>query len=183
MTPFQEELYRLFQDARKESNAFTSVEEDQGGDLQKIVRFAQKWDFKIKYDKLIEERDAAKLKYERDKLVIAKKATQYVIRELIPIIDQMFILQSNVEKNSPLEKGVQLVLDNAEQILLRRKGGIIRPSIGEELDPAKHKAISAEEVPGHRGNTISEVYRYGYFVLGTIIREAEVKVKCGSSVG
>ena len=180
MTPFQEELYRLFQDARKESNAFTSVEEDQGGDLQKIVRFAKKWDFKSKYDKLLEEKEAAKLKYDRDKLVIAKKATQYVVRELVLIIDQVFILQSNTENNSPLGKGIQLMLDNLEQILLRRKGGIIRPSIGEELDPTKHKAISAEEVPGHRGNTISEVYRYGYYVLGIIIREAEVKVKCGS---
>jgi len=180
MTPFQEELYRLFQDARKETNAFTSAAEDQGGDLQKIVKFAEKWDFKSQHDKLAEEKTALQKKYDRDKLLIAKKATQYVIRELCPIIDQVFILQNNVEKNGPLDRGTLLMLENLERILTQRKGGIIRPKIGDELDPAKHKAIAAEEIAGHRGNTISEVCRYGYFVLGTVIREAEVKVRCGT---
>ena len=36
-----------------------------------------------------------------------------------------------------------------------------------------------QEIRDNAGNTISEIYRYGYFVLGQVIREAEVKVKCG----
>lgn len=179
MTPFQETLYRLLQDSRKESNAFTSLEEDSGNDLQKIVAFSKEWDFKSKYDLLSKEHESLKHRSEKEKLVIAKKATQYVIKELVPIIDQLFILQNNVEKNSPQDKGLQLIIENLEQILVRRKGGIIRPQVGDELDPQKHKAIAAEEVPNQRGTVVSEVYRYGYQVLGAIVREAEVKVRCG----
>jgi len=180
MTPFQEGLYRLIQDARKESNAFTTSEEDRGGDMQKIVKFSQQWDYKSKYDKLLEEYEDVKRQYERDKVLIAKKATQHVIKEIVPIMDQVFTLRFNVDEKSSLGRGTQLILDNLEQIFTRRKGGIIRPKIGDELDPKQHKAIAAEEVPGHRYNTIAEVYRYGYYILGAVIREAEVKVRCGT---
>jgi len=179
MTPFEEELFRLVQDCRKESNAFTSEEEDSGNDINKIVRFARKWDYKEKFDQKIQDYEAQLTQANKEKLVIARKATKDLVKELIPIIDETFILYKLVEAGTPIERGVKLMLANLEEILTRRKGAIIRPILGEELDPNRHKAISAEEVAGHNGNTISEVYRYGYIVMGQVVREAEVKVKCG----
>lgn len=179
MTPFQEELYRLVQNTRKETNAFTSADEDSGNDVQKIISFSNTWDYKDKYDKQVKELNNAVEQAEKEKLTIAKKATKDLIKELLPIIDEIFILHNLVEQGTAIERGIKLMLINLEELLTRRKGSIIKPKIDEELDPARHKAISAVEVPGHHGNTISEVYRYGYSVLGQVVREAEVKVKCG----
>ena len=50
MTPFQEDLYRLIQDVRNSTSPFTSAEEDAGSDVQLIVKFSNKWDFKGNYD-------------------------------------------------------------------------------------------------------------------------------------
>lgn len=181
MSPFQEELYRLIQDARKDSTAFTTAEQDAGNDVQRILKFAQKWDFKQKYEEQSKELDSIKKQYEQDKLALARKATRDILKELIPVIDQLQSLSKGLEESSPgstLERGIKLILANIEDILTRRKGGVIRPKLGEELDPVQHKAISVEEVAKHIGTTVSEVYRFGYFILGQVVREAEVRVRC-----
>jgi molecular chaperone GrpE len=179
MTPFQEELYALFQEAKSEATAFTTEAQDAGGDMQKIINFSNKWDFKNEYHKSEKAFTEYKARTEREKLVLAHQATKALIKELIPVIDDCFTLMNLVEKGSSLERGVKIILTNLEKILTRRKGCIIIPEIGESADPEKHRFIEAEEVVGHIGNTVSQVYRYGYSVLGQIIREAEVKVKCG----
>jgi molecular chaperone GrpE len=179
MTPFQEHLYRLVQDAKKESNAFTSSDEDAGNETHKIVKFSQKWDFKDKYEVTLAEKEKLEAKYTRDMHQREEKITKSLIKELLPIMDEMFLLSKFADEGSPLDKGIKITLSNLEKFLHRHQGGIIRPAIGEELDPVKHQAVSAEQDPKHHGNTVSEVYRYGYFVLGKVVREAEVKVKCG----
>lgn len=183
MTPFQEELYRLIQEAKKESNAFTTPTEEAGNETHKIIKFAQKWDFKDRFEKLSAEKEQLQSSYEKEQQSIIDKTTKILIKELIPIIDEVIILLKFAKEGSPLERGLKLVLSNFEKLLQRRKGGVIRPQIGQVLDPIKHQAISAEQVPNHYGNTISEIYRYGYFILGQVIREAEVKVKCGIKNG
>jgi len=179
MTPFQEELYQLIQDAKKESNAFTTSDEDAGNATHKIIKFAQKWDYKSKYDNLEQEKNNLEAKYNKEKKEVVDKVTKDIVKELIPIIDEIVILAKFATEGSPLERGIKLTLSNFEKFLKRRDGGIIRPKLGQELDPVRHQAISAEHVTNHHGNTVSEIYRYGYFVLQQVIREAEVKVKCG----
>ncbi len=179
MTPFQEELYRLIQETKKESNAFTSSSEDAGNETHKIIKFAQKWDFKDKFEKLSQEKEQLQSKYDKEQKIAVDKATKSLVKELVPIIDEIIILAKFTKEGSPVERGIKLILSNIEKLLQRRSGGVIRPQIGQALDPVKHQAISAEQAANHYGNTISEVYRYGYFVLGQVIREAEVKVKCG----
>lgn len=179
MTPFQEELYRLVQDSKKETNAFTSAEEDSGNEISKIIKFSQKWDFKDKFNKLNQEMAALNERVNKELKIANEKIGRNFFKELTPIIDELFVVSRLVEPNSPSERGLRIATSNLEKMLSRREGGLIRPKIGEELDPLRHKAIAAEEVPGHIGNTVSEVCRYGYYVLGQVIREAEVKVKCG----
>lgn len=179
MTPFQEELYRLIQDCKKQSNAFTTAEEDSGNEVSRIIKFSQKWDFKDQHDKLTTEMNSLNDKIMKELKVVNEKITRSIMKELAPIIDELFVLAKLIDPNSALDRGFKITLANLEKLLLRREGSIIRPRIGEEMDPIKHKAIAAEEVLGHTGNTISEVYRFGYSALGQVIREAEVKVKCG----
>lgn len=179
MTPFQEELYRLLQDTRKGVDPFATHDEDAATDIQRIVGFSEKWDCKSQLEKLQQDLKLAQEKAELDKKSGMTKVVKALIKEVVPIIDEIFLLQNFVDRGSPIDKGLQIILANFEKYLANKEGGIIRPQVGEDLDPSKHKAVSAEEVVGHRGNTISQVYRYGYFVLNQIVREAEVKVTCG----
>jgi molecular chaperone GrpE len=179
MTPFQEELYRLIQDLKQEASPFTSSAEDAGSETHKIIKFAQKWDFKEKHDLLSKEKEQMESKFTKEQQMVTDKLTKNLVKELVPIVDEVFILSKFTPEGTPLERGIKLMLTNIERFLKRRDGGIIRPTIGQELDPVRHQAISAEQVPNHHGNTISEIYRYGYYVMGQVVREAEVKVKCG----
>lgn len=179
MTPFEEELYRLNQELKSDANAFTSSAEDAGNATQKIIRFAQKWDFKEKYEALAKEKDQLEERYAREHKEIADKITKTLTKELLPIIDELFTLINISKVGSPIERSLKIILGNFEKFLVRRDGGIIRPQLGEELDPVRHQAVSAEQDPKHHGNTISEIFRYGYFVMNQVVREAEVKVKCG----
>jgi len=181
MTPFQEELYRLVQDMRKNVSPFTSAAQDSGSDLQRIVEFANKWDYKTKFDILETESKTQLEKLNKEKEEAILNSTKKVVKELLPIIDEVFLFAKYVEKGTTLDRGVKLMISNLEKILSRRKGGMIIPKVGEELDPNRHKAVEAEEIEGATRITIKEVYRYGYYLYGTVVREAEVKVICGLS--
>jgi molecular chaperone GrpE (heat shock protein) len=179
MTPFQEELYRLVQDIRKKTDPFTSPEQDAATDLQKIVEFANKWDFKTKFDVTRANTEKALKLAKRENQVSALNAYLSMAKEFIPIVDQAYIMLKHVDINSSLGRGAQLILSHMEDVFTSRGGTVIRPSIEDIFDPKIHKAVSAEEKPGHRGNTVSEIYRFGYTLFGKVIREAEVKVTCG----
>lgn len=179
MTPFEEDLYRLLQDSKKQIDAFSSAEQDAALDLQKILQFSAKWDFKSKYDKVAKDYDELKTKFNKEKELFGLQATRSVMKEFILILDECFMLEKFVAKGSELERAVRLIISNMEKMLTRRGGGIIKPVIGEEADPSKHRFIEAEEVKGYSGNTVDKVFRYGYYVMGQVVREAEVKVKCG----
>lgn len=179
MNLFQEELYRLVQECKKESNAFTSSEEDSGNEVDKIIKFSQKWDFKEKHDKLFNELSSLNEKVNRELKIANEKIGRNFFKELIPIMDELFTLSKIISSDPLIDRGIKIILVNIERLLERKNGYIIKPKFGEEMNPAFHKVIMAEEVVGHSGNTVSEVYRYGYVVLGQVLREAEIKVKCG----
>lgn len=183
MTPFEEALYRFVQECKESSDAFTSPEEDSASEMQLTMSFARKWDFKDKYEQEKKKGEELEQQLTRDRDTISSSSIKKMVREIIPIIDEMFILKTEVDKldNRPLQRGAAIILENMEALLTTRNGSIIRPCVGEEFNPAKHKAISAEEVAGQRTTVISEVLRYGYSVCGQVVREAEVKVRCGLS--
>lgn len=178
MTPFQEELYRLIQDCKLENNAFTSPQEDVGNEITKLVGFSNEWDFKEKYDTLKKDNDKLQAELQLFKVNSETKITKSITQEIVPIIDDLFLLLSVSKENPSIYKTIKLLLVNIEGFLRRHEGGIIRPKAGEVFDPLKHKAVSVVETSSGQGSTIEEVYRAGFFIKNTVLREAEVKVRC-----
>lgn len=195
MTPFQQELFELIKQSKNDINPFSTETEEAGKDIQRISDFATKWDFKDKFENVAREYLNLKERVDKDKKEVEFTSLRSILKEIILIMDEVLALQTAIENTlksryateeyrillDPIKKGFSLISSNLESILTRRQGGIILPTIGEPLDPSKHKAISAEHKPGFRGNFISEVYRPGYYVLNKVIREAEVKVTCGTA--
>jgi molecular chaperone GrpE (heat shock protein) len=183
VTPFQEALYRLLQEVKQEATAFTSASEDAGNETHKIIKFAQNWDFKTQHDELAEENKKLKVKILQERQLLLSKVTKALVKELVPIMDELFTLAHITQDGTPVDRGLKISLNNFEKFLERHDGGLIKPKLGDPIDPTKHQVIKAEQDPTHYGNTVAEVYRYGYTILGQVIREAEVKVKCGISKG
>lgn len=178
MTPFQEELYRLIQDCKNENNAFTSSQEDAGNEITRLIKFSNDWDVREKFDNAQKELEILKNRFAAEKLEIEAKAIRSITKELIPIVDDLFLLLK-VATGTSAEKTIKLLILNFESYLQRHEGALIRPKIGEALDPVKHKAVAVVEAPVHVGSTVEEVYRVGYSIKKQVLREAEVKVKCG----
>jgi len=180
MTPFQEELYRLIQDCKQESNAFTSAQEDTGNEVTRLIKFANEWDFKNKFETLQKAHEQLNAKLSLEKAEAETRTIRAITRELIPIVDDLFLLLKVSAETAAINKTVKLLLVNFESYLRRHEGGFIRPKIGEALNPTKHKAVAVVEVPLAVDSTIEEVYRIGYFIKNQVLREAEVKVRCAA---
>lgn len=178
MTPFQEELYRLIQDCKLESNAFTSSQEDAGNEITRLMKFSTSWDFKDKYEAAKKENEELQAKLAAERASVEAKTIKNITQELIPIIDDLFLLLEVSSENLAIKKTVRLLLSNCEAFLRRHEGGIIKPKIGEALNPVKHKAVAVVETNVGVGTIIEEVFRVGYFVKNQVLREAEVKVRC-----
>lgn len=178
MKPFEEALYRLLQDCKQESNAFTSAQEDAGNEVTRLIKFAEEWDFKAKFENVNKANEQLNAKLAQEKAEAETRAIRAVTRELIPIVDDLFLLLKVSAEDAAINKTVKLLLVNFESYLRRHDGGFIRPKIGEALNPTKHKAVSVIEAPLAVTSTIEEVYRIGYMIKNQVLREAEVKVRC-----
>lgn len=180
MTPFQENLYRLIQDCKQESNAFTSSQEDTGNEVTRLIKFAEEWDYKTKFENLQKTNEQLNAKLAQEKAEAETRAIRTVTRELIPIVDDLFLLHKLTEENVAINKTVKLLLVNFESFLRRHDGSIIKPKIGEAFNPTKHKAVAVVEVSVQCESAIEEVYRVGYMIKSHVLREAEVKVRCAT---
>jgi molecular chaperone GrpE (heat shock protein) len=178
MTPFQEELFRLIQDCKQESNAFTSSQEDAGNEITRLSKFSEEWDFKSKFENVQKINEQLNNKLAQEKIEAETRAIRTITKELIPIVDDLFLLLKVSAEDAAINKTVKLLLVNFESYLRRHDGAFIRPKIGEALNPIKHRAVAVVEAPLAVTSTIEEVYRIGYIIKNQVLREAEVKVRC-----
>jgi len=180
MTPFQEELYRLVQNIKKSQNPFSSEAQEAGTDINQIIAFAEKWDFKAKYEALKEHNKNALTLAKNENKLLTVKAVRKLTNEFIPIVDQAYAMRKYVEPDTDLARGLNVIISNMEEIFTRNHGQVIVPVVGEDLDPSLHKAVEAEQSNEFAGTRVAEVYRYGYSIMGVILRPAEVKVVYGT---
>jgi len=178
VTPFEEELFRLLQNARSSVNPFSSQEEDAAKDIQLITAFAKKWDVKKPYEDALVKIEELSKRLERDAQQLTKSLSVSLLKEIIPIIDSAEQLTRYLDPSSTLSIAVEFIVEQLGKILSKRDGQVIIPQVGEPFNPTMHSAISAERSndPYKNVNTVAEVMRNGYSALGQVIRPAEVKV-------
>ncbi len=122
------------------------------------------------------EFDNFKKRTERERLSIAEFAKANVIKELLPILD-------NIDRAEMLEdktgtdyiKGIELIVK--QFCGLGEKLGIAEIAHkGDSFDPNCHEAVMHIEDEALGENVIAEVLQKGYKIGDTIIRPAMVKV-------
>lgn len=125
------------------------------------------------------EFDNYRKRMDRERRDLAEHTAGEVIKELLPIIDNLERALQAAAQDDPLRKGVELthrlMLD-----VLRRRGVTPIEALGADFDPNVHEAVSHEESAQHReGEVMAELQR-GYRVGDRLLRPAMVKVAKGA---
>jgi len=116
---------------------------------------------------------------EDDKSKFIKLSNETLIKNLLPIIDNLELaLIHNKEKNE-FSEGITLILQQFLQIL--EKEGLQKiPAIGK-FDPNKHEAIMIEQ--SEESGTIIQELQKGYMLNDKILRSSKVKISKKTNQG
>ena len=121
------------------------------------------------------EFDNFKKRTEREKMMVAEFAKAGLIKQLLPILDNID-RASLVEKDTPdYIKGIEMIVKQFEGIA-GNLGITEVAQVGETFNPEMHEAVMHIEDEALGENVIAEILQKGYKIGDTVIRAAMVKV-------
>ena len=137
------------------------------------------------YDRLLRktaEFDNYRKRVERDRQSMAEAVAADVVRDLLPLVDDLeraLKAETGGEGGESYRKGVELIHRQLLDIL-RKRG--VRPieALGTDFDPHFHQAIAHEPAEGRRDGEVIEEFGRGYMLGDKLIRPAIVKVAKGA---
>ncbi|MBO5210678.1 MAG: nucleotide exchange factor GrpE [Clostridia bacterium] len=121
------------------------------------------------------EFDNFKKRTEREKSAVAEFAKAGLIKQLLPILD-------NIDRAALSEKGSEDYIKGIEMIVKQFEGtaanlGIEEiAKVGDTFNPELHEAVMHIEDESVAENTITQVLQKGYKIGSTVIRPAMVQV-------
>ena len=116
-----------------------------------------------------------KKRAQRERDEVQKFGVEKLVKDLLPVLDNLDRALSSAAADDPLVKGVKLVRSSFEQVLARQgvKGF---SALGQPFDPARHEALmqvpTAEAAPG----TVVLEHARGFSLHERLIRPARVGV-------
>ena len=112
----------------------------------------------------------------KEKADLAKFASEAVLRDLLPVVDNLERAVAHAEDpNDPLLSGVKLVLKSLQDVLERY--GVTRVKArGALFNPAEHEAVSQVESAVHEPNAVVDEHQAGYRLHDRLLRPAMVTV-------
>lgn len=112
----------------------------------------------------------------REKEEFAQFANERLLKELIPIFDNLErALDSPTSDAQGLKEGVQMILKQFESFLQKEKVEPIK-AVGEIFDPSVHDAMTQEETDEHEENTVIRQFVKGYQLNQRVLRPAQVVI-------
>lgn len=117
-----------------------------------------------------------KSRVESEKAVLSQFAKSTVVKDLLPVIDDLERALSHLPNDLSDNKwaqGAQKVYDRL-QAQLKKMGVSQISAINQPFDPELHEAVSAEGEGDHQ--VVSEILQNGYMLGDMVIRHAVVKV-------
>jgi molecular chaperone GrpE len=125
------------------------------------------------------EFDNYRKRMDRERRDLAEYTAAEVIKDLLPIIDNLERALQASAQDDPLRKGVELTQKQMLE-LLRKRGVTPIEALGADFDPNFHQAVIHEESTQHREGEVMEELQRGYVVGDRLLRPAMVKVAKGA---
>lgn len=139
---------------------------------------ALKLELDAKNDQLMRtaaEFDNFKKRTEREKATIAEFAKAGLIKQLLPILDNIDRASAADHDSAEYIKGIEMIVKQFEAITTNMNiEEIAKP--GDQFDPNFHEAVMHIEDDSFGENEIVDVLQKGYKIGDTVIRAAMVKV-------
>ncbi len=121
------------------------------------------------------EFDNFKKRTERERLSVAEYAKASVIKQLLPVFDNVDRAESYDKDSAEYAKGIELIVKQLNEVV-GALGITETGAVGDVFDPNLHEAVMHVEDDDAQENTIVEVFQKGYRIGDTVIRAAMVKV-------
>lgn len=114
----------------------------------------------------------------RDAERAQKMAAEKVLRELLPVADNLGLALQHAGEGEDFVRGVELVCKQFGDVLTR-SGLEPLGEVGEAFDPNVHEAVLQTQSETYPANTVAQVYLRGYRLADRVIRPAKVVVSMG----
>lgn len=142
---------------------------------------------KDRYLRLYAEFENHKKLAQRDQLDYAKYAAEKVLRDLLPVADNLaraIAHARSVNADPAIVDGLDLIARQFQDAL-HKSGAEPIIAVGKPFDPALHQALAQIESDEHESDTVVEEAQRGYLLHGRILRPALVTVarKAAASQG
>ena len=138
------------------------------------------------YDRLLRktaEFDNYRKRIERERQAQAESAAADVLKELLPLVDDLeraLQAETGSEGAEAYRRGVELIHKQLSEVL-RKRGVKPIEALGADFDPHFHQAVSYEPASGRREGEIIEEYGRGYLLGDRLLRPSMVKVAKGEA--
>ncbi len=123
--------------------------------------------------------DNFRKRMEREKENFCKYATEKVLEDIIPVIDNLELgleHAKKVEKCKEIVEGIEMTLNILLNTLKNHGLEPINTDIGEAFDPNFHEAMAQEEREDMEPGRVSTVMQKGYKIKDRVLRPAKVMV-------
>ena len=119
----------------------------------------------------------------RDNEQLRKTAAQSLMRDLLPVVDNMERALSHVEdKTSGLALGVEMILKQFGDVLSAQGLEPIAAK-GQPFDPNVHEALTHQPSVEYPADTVMEEFQRGYRLGDFVLRPTQVVVSSGAPEG
>ena len=105
-----------------------------------------------------------------------KYANQAVIKDFLPVLDNIELTLQHTEEGSPLRQGLELTIKSFKDALFKHGIKEVESSLGTIFDPAVHEALMMDSIPDYENNAITLCIQKGYTLNDRVVRPAKVKV-------
>jgi molecular chaperone GrpE len=131
-----------------------------------------------KYLRACAELENTKKRLEKDRVESVKYATDSLLLEFLPILDNLEIAEKHIKEAKDfkaVQEGVDMIQLQMQNFL--KDTGVERiKTVGEKFDPNQHEVVEVDESAEQGEGTIVEELKPGYKINSRLLRPALVKI-------
>lgn len=131
-----------------------------------------------KYLRVLAEYDNFRKRAAREMTALAKTATENLISEILPILDNLDLATEHKDNPTSMEKYVKGIAQIEDQLRDVLAANGLKPieAVGKPFDPNLHDAVSVLESDEYESGMVTQEVQKGYQLGDKVIRHSKVVV-------